>query len=216
MATPSSAFAVLHIVLAASSVPSDARFDAVVNEVREIWRPHLNVEFRPTPDPAAECGSVIWLRLAGAPFPGVSPQALGWMPFVDGTPSPLVTVSADRTRRLLAQGRWGGRTWDRLPEEVRARLFSRALGRAIAHEVGHFLLRSSSHPPRGLMRARFTVTDLLDGDRRRFRISPGEREVLRARVGQPAAPAPTFADRGTSSPALAVSAEACGASGDVS
>jgi len=34
------------------------------------------------------------------------------------------------------------------------------LGRAIAHEIGHLLLRSADHPPMGLMRALWTTDEL--------------------------------------------------------
>src|SRR5262245_3701966 len=40
-------------------------------------------------------------------------------------------------------------------------LLARALGRTLAHEIGHYLL-GSSHAPHGLMRAQFTARELIE------------------------------------------------------
>jgi len=45
------------------------------------------------------------------------------------------------------------------------RLFGRVLGRALAHEIGHFLLRRQGHSSKGLMRAQQQVPDLMREDR---------------------------------------------------
>jgi hypothetical protein len=36
------------------------------------------------------------------------------------------------------------------------------LGRALAHEIGHFLLGTRTHAERGLMRAQFTAKEFVD------------------------------------------------------
>jgi len=48
------------------------------------------------------------------------------------------------------------------------------LGRALAHELGHFLLRSRTHSPKGLMRPSQALPDLVSPDRRPFTLSAGE------------------------------------------
>jgi hypothetical protein len=48
-----------------------------------------------------------------------------------------------------------------LPAALADTLLSRALGRALAHEIGHYLLGTHEHTARGLMRARFTPQDLI-------------------------------------------------------
>jgi len=50
----------------------------------------------------------------------------------------------------------------------------RVLGRALAHEIGHFLLQSRDHAATGLMRARQWTPDLVPPDRRRFGLSAVE------------------------------------------
>ena len=65
------------------------------------------------------------------------------------------------------------------PNSVRDQLVGRALGRVLAHEIGHFLLRLHDHTG-GLMRARHQVPALIDPDRRAFRLTPADAGRLRA------------------------------------
>ena len=48
------------------------------------------------------------------------------------------------------------------PALLRARRLGTVLGRTVAHEVGHYLLNTSSHARRGLMRARIDARDFAD------------------------------------------------------
>jgi hypothetical protein len=60
-------------------------------------------------------------------------------------------------------------------------LVSRALGRALAHEIGHYLLRKSRHTSRGLMRAHFYPLELLEpATRDRYSLDPADRAALRS------------------------------------
>lgn len=57
----------------------------------------------------------------------------------------------------------------------------RALGRVLAHEVGHVLLAVRDHQTRGLMRPTFGAKDLLEPQRRFYTLSPAEVTRLRVR-----------------------------------
>ena len=50
----------------------------------------------------------------------------------------------------------------------------RALGRVLAHEIGHVLLDGSGHRRSGLMRASFVPSELVDYRRRAYRLSSAE------------------------------------------
>jgi len=56
------------------------------------------------------------------------------------------------------------------------------LGHAVAHEIGHMLMGSNSHSPRGLMRAAWKDNELLDMAARHLLFSRQEVERMRARV----------------------------------
>ena len=54
-------------------------------------------------------------------------------------------------------------------------LIARALGRALSHELGHYLLKSRVHTPHGLMRATWPSDELLSNDRRGFELTAEQR-----------------------------------------
>src|SRR5262249_37130118 len=49
-----------------------------------------------------------------------------------------------------------------LPAALAETFFARALGRALAHEIGHYLLGTREHTTDGLMRQQFSPQDLLE------------------------------------------------------
>jgi hypothetical protein len=58
-----------------------------------------------------------------------------------------------------------------LPVAIHDAAVGRALGRALAHEIGHFLLRTRQHSPTGLMQAMHSISALIGTDRRPFVLS---------------------------------------------
>jgi hypothetical protein len=106
---------------------------------------------------------------------------LGWIQFDGDQPSHTVYVSRTEVVRLGEHARWIGRDladW-RAAREI---LFLRAMAFAIAHEVGHYLLRSKAHPATGLMRARFTVDELMRASSGKYRLGVAEQAILRQRM----------------------------------
>ena len=53
---------------------------------------------------------------------------------------------------------------------IREQVVGRAIGRVIAHEIGHVLLRTTGHAPHGLMRAVQRADELVDPARTRYRL----------------------------------------------
>lgn len=60
--------------------------------------------------------------------------------------------------------------------------YGELLGRAIAHEVGHLLLRGAGHSLSGLMRAVWTDAELIANRREDWTFAPPERDGLRAGI----------------------------------
>jgi hypothetical protein len=86
-----------------------------------------------------------------------------------------IRIWLDAVESLLQEG--FGNQW---PAE---RKFAVALGRVLAHELGHVLLGAPTYHDRsGLMRARFPVDDLAGADRRRFQLTDRSAHRLRAHL----------------------------------
>ena len=102
------------------------------------------------------------------------PGALGWIPFTTYGPAPSIRLSRANAEALIR--RTPGVT-DRtiVGKEI---LIGRALGRALSHELGHYLLKSTAHTPHGLMRANWPSEELLSTDRRGFELTAEQRATL--------------------------------------
>jgi hypothetical protein len=75
---------------------------------------------------------------------------------------------------------------EQMPIAQRETLLGRAMGRALAHELGHYLLASKAHNAHGLMKAILTAVDLFSPDASGLRIQPADRLAVAARLrGEP-------------------------------
>lgn len=61
------------------------------------------------------------------------------------------------------------------------------LGRAIAHEIGHLLLGSTTHPSAGVMRARWSFDEIARDDPADWRFTPADAREIRRRLREQAA-----------------------------
>jgi hypothetical protein len=103
--------------------------------------------------------------------------SLGSIRFLDGVPEPAIVLYPDTIAALVSATPSRSFIVD-APSALRDLVLGRALGRALAHEIGHFLLRSQQHSTVGLMRALQPTTDLVDPNRHRFALSDGDRTRL--------------------------------------
>jgi hypothetical protein len=86
-----------------------------------------------------------------------------------------IRVSFDATERMLLRRSASG-------PFVGDRDMGRALGRVLAHEIGHVLLAVRQHDRAGLMRAVFTPAELAAPDRDSFRLTTDDLGRLRSRI----------------------------------
>jgi hypothetical protein len=151
------------------------------DEARAVWRPY-GVMLLNVPADAHACVSVAVQDGPVAARPGeASLVPLGAMRFgADGAPTREMRLSMGSTEALLrdSASRIDGAD---MPSVVHDQLIGRALGRVLAHEMGHFLLRFPAHVAAGLMAAQQTVDDLTNSTRRSChlkQLEPRLREVL--------------------------------------
>ena len=125
-------------------------------------------------------------------------RRLGSVLFLEGsdTAENTVALSVEATRQTVDQARWAnGRVAD-WPASLREELLGRALGRVLAHEIGHYLLVWRAHTPDGLMSAAFRGEILIRPERRAFELSELLVPRLRARLARFSRPGSSVAGMG--------------------
>ena len=109
-----------------------------------------------------------------------NPQgALGWIKFTPDGPDKSIHLSSARAEELLLETPGFGN----IAIVTRETLIGRALGRALSHELGHYLLKSKAHTPRGLMRAIWPSDEFFAIRRNGFELTAGERQAAARNQG---------------------------------
>jgi hypothetical protein len=109
-------------------------------------------------------------------------KALGWIRFEADAPEQEIYVSYAAAVELFHEsepvvGRIGTMT-----VVEREGMLARAMGRALAHEIGHYLLGSKVHTAKGLMQARLTAAQLFAHTWRNLRLAPDQKQLIAARL----------------------------------
>jgi hypothetical protein len=108
---------------------------------------------------------------------------LGWIVFDDERqPQQEIYVSHANAMALLGAARDVVGIVAQMPIVQREILLARAMGRALAHEMGHYLLASKTHTPRGLLRGSRTAVELFSNDRAGFEVDAAQRHQIVARL----------------------------------
>jgi hypothetical protein len=183
----------LNLNLAISQELSAVSTGALVAEVNAIWwHSNLSLIWR-TADVSAPLPAMPesenWLRVLvlARQTPGAgdaSTFTVGELVRYEGA-RPLAIASVTAARRVVdesarVQALEGTRDYDRRLGVV--------LGRAVAHEIGHYLL-GSTHAAQGLMRANIHAQEFADVRSRSFRLD----DVSQAQLARLASAAPTQA-----------------------
>jgi hypothetical protein len=113
-------------------------------------------------------------RLGGAP-------AIAWIPFAHGMPLPFARISKPNAIALLKTRSWfDGRPLTSATEDLQRQALARIIGRALAHEIGHFLLAASAHAAHGLMRAVLDPERIVNPGTEHFKLEASDVRALRA------------------------------------
>jgi hypothetical protein len=182
-AIPGTARVPTHILLqivSATPAPNPA-LERMIDEAAAIWTPYRVVVSPVFEAVRSDDREGRWITLVVRAQPanridGRQPRghrALASLVFVDNTPGDVMYVSLDTALRMVRDARLG-----RGAPEVEERFAAQLLGRAVAHELGHFLLASKRHASEGLMRASFEAIDLMSNDRARFRLTTEQEAAI--------------------------------------
>ncbi len=167
----------IDVAVAASDSVSDIVLNEIFTEAGAIWDP-ADVTFhwhRSSASEASRPDSLLLMFEPPAAQPRDSQAPLGWLTFAMGRPGHTIHLAPANAESLIHRT---PTAHDRTLAEHDV-LLGRALGRAFAHEAGHYLLRSKAHSAHGLMRAAWPAEEFLGADRARFAPSADEQAAAR-------------------------------------
>lgn len=101
-----------------------------------------------------------------------------------GDPAPAIAVYLADILRLVSGVRVLGAAESQWPPLMRERIVGRIVGRVLAHEIGHYALRTTGHARAGLMRPSHVPRALVAPEPRPFALSKAEAAHL-ARQAEP-------------------------------
>ena len=165
--------------------PSRVNIADIRTETEELWRPYgVHVEWADAcggdPPVLELCLDAALVQRIDEPDRKDGATVLGVAftgPVRPGVRSILVSV--DATTGVLARRRTPSSSI--VPFMTRREL-TRALGRVLAHEIGHVLLDMWFHDDKGLMRAIYHPHELADRNRAPFRLAPPAMARLKSRI----------------------------------
>jgi hypothetical protein len=171
----------MEVLLTTTANLSEAARAAMMTEASAIWRAHgvaidwlAPTAIRPVSEHRLR---VLVVEQRHSPRDSTKAITVGEL-LRPSNGHPLAMMSLASAQRLVASVR--GPAWYDLNEADERRV-GVVLGRALAHEIGHYLLGTHTHASTGLMRPRFDAlefTDLRDGT---FALDPKASEWLKSR-----------------------------------
>jgi hypothetical protein len=166
-----------HVRISVVAAPTVTRsfIEATLAEAEAIWRPAgVTLAWRRQPQAdAVDAASPpeLTVTVEDRSTNGRDGQTtLGWIHFAGRTPEAAIHLSRANAEALIEKAS----TLRDTPPVMHEALLARALGRALAHELGHYLLQSPAHVPNGLMRGVRPSADFFSPARNGFEMTLDE------------------------------------------
>jgi hypothetical protein len=165
---------------------SALQLQLAVDELRAIWSDAgVAVSSGRYGEPSGPDEAVISMRILLSPprrTKGAEP-VLAWVIGTEaGRSAPLLFVSLPAVTVAVMDAVALGRRVNTLTPDLRHRLVARAIGRVTAHELGHYLLHDAGHQHRGLMRASYPASELVESWVDPFKVPAADRPVVRQSI----------------------------------
>jgi hypothetical protein len=148
---------------------------SAMEEVTQIWAAYSVDVHKSNPSDVLPDGAIrLAVIFADHPDQHTAAGALGSIVFLDDRPVPAIVMYPRTIAALVSTVTLMGTNDKVWPKALYDLVMGRVLGRALAHEIGHFLLRLRGHSRKGLMRPRHQVPDLVGANRSSFVLSADE------------------------------------------
>jgi hypothetical protein len=186
----------LHVLLTISSDLAPLSRQTLISETERIWhREQVDIDWTRPGYPVEP--SEAPLRVLVVARPQSSPAGRRWPVaelIVEATPRAVAIASIEGAERVVNEATRSGITG----HTTREYQVGLVLGRAVAHEIGHFLLSTGTHADSGLMRAIIDAREFtaLNGDA--FRLDRDASRWLRQRRTTTLTPLTIVRERGFS------------------
>jgi hypothetical protein len=142
------------------SLPITSR-RALMAEAESIWKAgHVRLKWLRESTEADE-GDTLRVLVVARPVPRASefsPWTVAELLRLNGTQATAI-ASTIGAKRIVDESRWELLAEPTAMQDQRLGL---VLGRAVSHEIGHYLLQTNTHATRGLMRARIEAREFAD------------------------------------------------------
>lgn len=152
---------VLNLHFTTSDSLSIASRQALMAEAESIWKQgHVRLNWLRESTEAAE-GATLRVLVMARPVPRTteySPWTVAELLRLGGSQATAI-ASTIGARRIVDESR---RELLQEPEALEDYRLGLVLGRAVSHEIGHYLLQTNTHATRGLMRARIDAREFAD------------------------------------------------------
>ena len=176
-ATTQGAPGLRHVVLAFDRGAAPAFERAVTEEARRVWAAYgIELDDSPPGAPRRSAAITLQVSIVQRPAPGSNTETLGSIVFRDGVAEPRISLYVSTAADLMSTAtREDPSHWTVAYHDA---LLTRVLGRALAHEIGHYVLNTKEHSRSGLMRAVHPIAELMELRGGDLGLTPDDREAL--------------------------------------
>jgi hypothetical protein len=168
----------------------------IEQEVARVWRPY-DVDLTWGDHVAGEGDRILPLLVViddelrpDSVSAGVGQWPVAWIGFRGSSPDSVVHASVSGALHVVLAASVGNVSVSEMPRAISDRFVALTLGRAIAHEIGHYLL-GPRHARRGLMRARVPAGDFVSNDIQSLALEPDQIIALQTRFSADGASSPS-------------------------
>ena len=162
-----------------------AQLSEALHQMQQIWRAAgVTVTRGMYGEPLGYGDATVSLRILRTAVHRINGGiVLAWVSLTDtGRPAPVLFVSLEGIKELLGPVDFRGRRISQRPQSIQNRLIAMTVGRAAAHELGHFLRGEGQHTTEGLMRPRYRTSDLISDSLEPFQVPAAARVAVRRGV----------------------------------
>jgi hypothetical protein len=163
------------------------RVRLVIDQIREIWQ-NAGVDvtsgrYGEASHPGQALVSLRILRILPPSGGTRAGPTLAWVALdKSGHLTPYMFVSLPAISSVVSMSEFAGYPVKGLAPRIRDELIARAIGRAAAHELGHYLLQRAGHQTEGLMRPAYALRDLVGDWLQPFMVSVNDQLAVRNEI----------------------------------